>query len=186
MVASTKEKKKEAKAHLRHVRIAPRKARLVANVISGMSVNEAEAQLYLMKKRGSDFMLRLLRSSIANGENNHNMARGKMFIQEIRVDESRRLKRLLPRAYGRGDIMKKQLSHITIIIGEKEEADVKQRFFVPKDNKEKTSEKKKMKKAEGEKDKKREEEKRKSSEFSREPKKETRDFMNKVFRRKTI
>lgn len=75
-------------AKLNYLRIAPRKVRLVATVIKGMSVNEAEAQLLVNPKRASEAVLKLLRSAVANAKNKQ-METEKLIVKEIKVDEGR-------------------------------------------------------------------------------------------------
>ena len=73
-------------AKLNYLKIAPRKTRLVANVLKGLSVNEAEAQLLMSPKRASGPLIKLLRSAIANAKNRQ-LNPERLFIKEIRVDQ---------------------------------------------------------------------------------------------------
>lgn len=98
--------------------MAPRKARLMATVIKGLSVNDAQAQLAVNPKRASEPVLKLLQSAIANAVNNAKMDASKLIVKEIRVDGGPMLKRWLPRAQGRATPIQKKSSHITIVLEE--------------------------------------------------------------------
>lgn len=98
--------------------MAPRKTRLMATVIKGLSVNDAQAQLSINAKRASEPVLKLLQSAIANAVNNAKMDASKLFVKEIRVDGGPMLKRWLPRAQGRATPIQKKTSHITIVLEE--------------------------------------------------------------------
>ncbi|MGE4320748.1 MAG: 50S ribosomal protein L22 [Acholeplasmataceae bacterium] len=110
----------EAKAIVRTVRIAPRKARLVADLVRGKNVKEAQAILMFTPRAASPIIAKVLNSAIANAENNLNLNVDDLFVKEIFVNEGARLKRLLPRAKGQGDIIQKRTSHITVVVAEKE------------------------------------------------------------------
>ena len=129
-------------AKLNYLRIAPRKVRLVATVIKGMSVNEAEAQLLVNPKRASEAVLKLLRSAVANAKNKQ-METEKLIVKEIKVDEGPMLKRWMPRAQGRATPIHKKSSHITMVLAESEKAK-KSRFNIVKPKRVKKSEFKKM------------------------------------------
>lgn len=109
----------EAKAHLRYVRIAPRKARLVLDLIRGKEVGEAIAILRHTPKAASPIIEKLLNSAIANAENNHNMDPSKLVITQAYANEGPTMKRYQPRAQGRAFQILKRTSHITIAVGEK-------------------------------------------------------------------
>lgn len=98
--------------------MAPRKVRLMATVIKGLSVNDAQAQLSTNPKRASEPVLKLLQSAIANAVNNAKMDASKLIVKEIRVDGGPMLKRWLPRAQGRATPIQKKSSHITIVLEE--------------------------------------------------------------------
>lgn len=106
------------KARLRYLRMAPRKVRLVADLIRGKSVEEAQNILNFTKKRAALPLLKLLKSAIANAKNNFHLDEKNLFISEIRVDEGPKLKRTFPRARGQADIIQKKTSHITLILNE--------------------------------------------------------------------
>ncbi|AAM25430.1 MAG: 50S ribosomal protein L22 [Caldanaerobacter subterraneus] len=111
----------EARAIARYVRISPRKARLVLNLIRGKHVDEALAILKFTPKKASKIVEKVLKSAIANAENNHNMNRDNLYVAKAVADEGPTMKRVLPRAMGRADIMRRRTSHITIVVKEKEE-----------------------------------------------------------------
>ena len=109
----------EAKAHLTMLRVTPQKTRLVANLIRGKNVVEAESILRFTPRGAAVPMLKLLRSAKANAVNNHDMFEDTLVVSKIMVDEGPVLKRYLPRARGRADMLRKRTSHITIILEEK-------------------------------------------------------------------
>ncbi len=109
----------EARAVARYIRISPRKVRLVVNLIRGKSLEEARAILRYTPKRGAYYVAKVLESAAANAVNNHDMLEDRLYVKAAYVDEGPALKRVLPRARGRADIMKKRTSHITVILGEK-------------------------------------------------------------------
>lgn len=110
----------EAKAHLTMLRVTPQKTRLVADLIRGKRVSEAESILRFTPKRSAQPMLKLLRSAKANAVNNHDMFEDNLVVAKIMVNEGPVLKRYLPRARGRADMLRKRTSHITIILEEKD------------------------------------------------------------------
>ncbi len=109
----------EAKAIANTARIAPRKARLVIDLIRGKNVGEATAILKLTPKAASPIILKVLNSAIANADHNNSMDVNKLYVKEAYVNEGARLKRMMPRAQGRGDIIVKRTSHITVVVAER-------------------------------------------------------------------
>ena len=105
-------------AKLRHLRIAPRKVRLVADSIRGLDVLIAQNSLQLINKKTAKPILKLLNSAIANAENNFKLKKDNLYISELRVDEGPVLKRWQPRAFGRASAIHKKTSHISIILDE--------------------------------------------------------------------
>ena len=103
-------------AQLNYLRIAPRKVRSVVDLIRGMSVNDAEAQLLMIRRRPAKALLKLLRSAVANAKNRQINA-DHLFIAEVRVDQGPMLKRILPRARGSASPIQKKMSHVTLILG---------------------------------------------------------------------
>ncbi|MDE2144675.1 MAG: 50S ribosomal protein L22 [Patescibacteria group bacterium] len=110
-----------AKAILKNLDIAPRKTRKVADLIRGLTVNEALAQLEVNSLRGAGPIIKLLYSAVANAKN-AKLDEAKLYVKEIYVDKGIMLKRYLPRAQGRATPIQKKRSHITLILGEKENA----------------------------------------------------------------
>lgn len=107
-------------AKLNYLHIAPRKVRLVANALKGLSVNEAEAQLLFRPQRSSEPLLKLLRSAVANAKNNQKLNADKLVIENIQVNQGPMLKRFMPRAMGRATPIHKKMSHVILVIAEKE------------------------------------------------------------------
>lgn len=111
----------QAKAVARTVRIAPRKARLVADLIRGKQVGEAVAILNLTPKAASPIIEKVLKSALANAEHNYEMDVNNLVVAQAFVDEGPTLKRFRPRAMGRASQINKRTSHITIVLSEKKE-----------------------------------------------------------------
>ncbi len=110
----------EAKAHLRYVRIAPRKVKIVLDLIRGKDTDMAMAILKHTPKAASEHLQKLLKSAIANAENNHSMDKDNLYVAECFVCPGPILKRIRPRAQGRAFRVLKRTSHITIVVKEKE------------------------------------------------------------------
>lgn len=108
-----------ATAKLTMIRSTPRKARLVADLIRGKNVVEAESILKYTPNRITGPMLKLLQSAKANAVNNHDMFEDTLYVSKIMVNEGQRLKRYLPRAKGRADELIKRTSHIEITLEER-------------------------------------------------------------------
>lgn len=110
----------EALAHLKFARVGPRKLRRVADAIRGRSVKEALVLLRFSGVFASEPIEKLLRSAVANAENNHGMTTDDLYIRKITVDGGPGgglTKRLDPRAQGRAAFKRKRLSHVTIVVG---------------------------------------------------------------------
>ncbi len=108
----------EVKASLKYLRIAPRKVRLVADLIRGLDVEEAKNLLSLERKRAAKNLLKLLNSAISNAKNNFHLNEDNLYIKTIRVDQGPTLKRYFPRAQGRATLIQKKTSHIFIELAE--------------------------------------------------------------------
>lgn len=98
-----------------------RKVKLVADLIIGMDVQEALNQLEATVRKTSPFMIKLLESAIANGENNFGIDRNNMYVLDVVVKEGITLKRWMPKAYGRATPIRKRSSHIEIVLEERVE-----------------------------------------------------------------
>jgi len=108
----------EYRVKLSNIRIAPRKVRLVADLIRNTDVDEATYQLQYSTKRASDPMLKLMNSAVANAKvQDSSLDTDSLFIKEIRVDEGVTLKRLRPVSRGRAHPIAKKTSHITLVLG---------------------------------------------------------------------
>ena len=105
-------------AKLRYLRIAPRKARLVADAIRGMDVEQAQEHLQFIRKRAGEPILKLLNSAAANAKQNFSKMSG-LYIKKIFVDQGPVYKRFHPQAHGVAALIKKKTSHITIILDER-------------------------------------------------------------------
>lgn len=110
----------EAKAIARHVRIAPRKVRIVIDLIRGKSVDEALAILNFIPKRASEPISKVVKSAAANAEHNFNMNKDVLVVAECFVDQGPTLKRFHPRQRGQAFPILKRTSHITVVVKEKE------------------------------------------------------------------
>jgi len=109
----------EARAVARYQRISPQKARLAADLIRGRSVQEAEAILRFTPKKAAALMAAVLRSAVANAENNLNLDRRRLVVSQVYVNEGPTLKRIRPRARGMAYRIRKRTSHITVVVSEK-------------------------------------------------------------------
>lgn len=108
----------QAKAVAKTVRIAPRKVRLVLDLIRGKEVGEAMSILQLTNKRASPVVEKLIKSAAANAEHNYDMDVDHLIVSEAFADEGPTLKRFRPRAQGRATKINKRTSHVTIIVAE--------------------------------------------------------------------
>jgi large subunit ribosomal protein L22 len=118
-MATTDTARTQALAHLKFARMAPRKLRRVADAIRGLAVQEALTLLKFSDVYAAAPLEKLLRSAIANAENNHDMATDDLFVTKITVDGGPGggfTKRLDPRAQGRAAFKRKRMSHVTIAV----------------------------------------------------------------------
>ena len=109
----------EAKAVAKYIRISPRKAAQVADLVRGKSVGEAYAILKFTPNKGAAIIEQVLKSAVANAEHNYNMDVDKLYVSTIFVDQGPSLKRFKPRAMGRADGIMERTSHITVMVSEK-------------------------------------------------------------------
>lgn len=114
---------KKATAQLNNLRVSPRKVRLVTDQVIGMQVDKALVVLEYNLKKPADIIAKLLRSAIANSENNFKLKKENLVIAEIQVGEGKTLKRWMPRAYGRASKILKRTSKIKIFLEEIKSAD---------------------------------------------------------------
>jgi large subunit ribosomal protein L22 len=108
-----------ASATLRSIRMSPRKARLVIDLIRGKQVEPALAILKFSPKKGAKIAYKLLQSAIANAREQARADVDRLWITKGWVDEARTLKRYMPAAHGRALPIRKRASHMTIVLGEK-------------------------------------------------------------------
>ena len=109
----------EAKAFVKYVRISPRKVGIVCDVIRGKDVKEAAGILEHLPKAACEPLAKLLKSACANAENNHHMDPEKLYVAETFATPGPIIKRMMPRAQGRGYRINKRTSHITLVVKER-------------------------------------------------------------------
>ena len=109
----------EVKARLRFVRIAPRKARLVADLIRGKKSEEALSILTFTKKAAAKIVSKLLKSAVANATQKKTIDIDRLYVKQITVDQGPMMKRFQPRGLGRATMIRKRTSHIAIVLDEK-------------------------------------------------------------------
>lgn len=109
----------EVKARLRFARIAPRKARLVADLIRGKRSEEALNILNFTKKAAAKILVKLLKSALANATQKKTIDIDRLYVKQIMVDQGPTMKRYQARALGRATMIRKRTSHIHIILDEK-------------------------------------------------------------------
>ena len=109
----------EAKATAKYVRISPRKVKIVCDLIRGKSVPQATAILMATPKAASEVLVKVLKSAAANAENNHQMYPEKLYVSETYANPGPIIKRMMPRAQGRGYRINKRTSHITVVVKER-------------------------------------------------------------------
>ncbi len=112
---------KEIVAKLRHLRIAPRKVRLVADLVRGKDASRTLIILNRLSKRAAHPMAKLLQSALSNAKNNFQLNESNLYISKITVDEGVKLKRWRARAMGRSSPIQKKTSHITLFLKERED-----------------------------------------------------------------
>jgi ribosomal protein L22 len=101
--------------------VAPRKARLIADQVRGMHIEQARALLAFSPRGAAEDIRKLVESAAANAENNHDLVADEMLISEITVDEGPTLKRFRPRALGRASQINKRTCHIAVALSPEEE-----------------------------------------------------------------
>ncbi len=112
----------EAKAIARYVRVSPRKARIVVDLIRGKSVIRAREILAFTNRGIAETVEKTLNSAVANAENQHHVRPESLVVKAAYVDEGPTLKRIRPRAKGSASRINKRTSHITVIVAPREEA----------------------------------------------------------------
>ncbi|MFH1769116.1 MAG: 50S ribosomal protein L22 [Parcubacteria group bacterium] len=109
----------QIQAKLSYLRIAPRKVRLVSNLLRGMEYEEAREHLMHLPKRSSHPILKLIDSVAANAQNNKGLVKSNLYIKEIRVDEGPILKRYKAKGFGSTMPIAKRTSHVLVILEER-------------------------------------------------------------------
>ena len=110
----------ESRAYLKYARISPRKVQIVLDLIRGKDAGTAMAILKNTPKAASEYLVKLLKSAVANAEHNFNMDVSKLYVSECFVCPGPTLKRVQPRAQGRAFQILKRTSHVTLTVKEKE------------------------------------------------------------------
>ena len=110
----------EARAIIKEVRISPRKVKIVLDLIRGKDAALAMAILKNTPKAASEHLMKLLGQAMANAENNFEMDKNSLYVSECYVGPGTTLKRMMPRAQGRGDRIMKRASNITLVVSNKE------------------------------------------------------------------
>ena len=109
----------EVKAKLRYARIGAQKARLAADLIRGMDVNDAIRTLAFRKEKSAEMMKKLVESAVANAEQKKVIDLDNLYVKHVSVDKGPDMKRFRPRAQGRAFQVRKRLSHINLVLDEK-------------------------------------------------------------------
>ncbi len=109
----------EARAVAKDVRVTPRKARLVIDLVRGKGVNEALGILYNVNRAASPLVSKVIRSAAANAINNFSMSEERLYVAEIYATDGIKMKRFLPRAKGSASGLVKRTSHITVVVKER-------------------------------------------------------------------
>lgn len=109
---------KQVTAQLNYLRISPRKVRAVAELLKGLDVDAAQAQLKYFVRRPAKPILKLLNSAVSNAKHNLGLDAGYLYIKEITVNEGMKLKRYKPKGFGLAMPIQKKTSHIRIVLDE--------------------------------------------------------------------
>lgn len=107
-----------ARAELRHARISARKVKIVIDLIRGKKASEAIAILKYTNKAAAPVVEKLVKSAMANAVNNHQMDESKLYVSEIFANQGPTMKRIMPRAKGSANRIRKRTSHITVVLKE--------------------------------------------------------------------
>ena len=110
----------EAKAHVKYLRMSPRKVKIVCDMIRGKDVKTAIAYIMNTPKAASEPLMKLLKSACANAENNFSMDPEKLVVTQVFATPGPILKRMMPRARGGAYRINKRTSHVTLAVAEKE------------------------------------------------------------------
>ena len=108
----------EVRARAKFIRTSPRKARMVTELIKGKGVGEALNILAFTKKAPAKIVTKLLKSAVANADQMKNIDVDTLFVKQITVDQGPTMKRYRPRAMGRATMIRRRMSHITVVLEE--------------------------------------------------------------------
>lgn len=111
--------KDEGRAELKYVRISSRKVKIVLDLIKNKDIDEAYGIINFTPKAASEILVKLLKSAEANASNNNGLNRDELFVAEAYANQGPTLKRLMPRAQGRANRIRKRTSHITLVVKER-------------------------------------------------------------------
>ena len=117
----SKEEPVLVRASARYVRVAPRKARLLADQVRGKHIDDARSLLQFSPRTAADDIAKVIESAAANAEANHELIGDEMIVHEIRIDEGPTLKRYRPRAMGRATPINKRTCHISVALTPEDE-----------------------------------------------------------------
>jgi large subunit ribosomal protein L22 len=109
----------EARVVARHLHIAPRKVRLVADLVRGKRVGEAIGLLQHLRKKAAPLLVKALKSAVANAEHTQRVDVDQLYVKRILVDGGPTIKRFLPRAHGRATGIRKRTAHVTVVVDER-------------------------------------------------------------------
>jgi large subunit ribosomal protein L22 len=109
----------EVTAKARYIRVSPRKARLVTDLVKGKKVEEALNILAFTKKAFAKTLIKVINSAVANAQQNNQMDVDTLMVKRIAIDGGPTLKRYIPRAMGRATMVRKRTSHVTVVLDEK-------------------------------------------------------------------
>lgn len=110
----------ESRAVSRYLRVAPRKARLVADMVRGERVGDALGLLQHVPKKAARAVVKALKSVVANAESTQRVDVDQLYIKRITVDAGPVAKRFVPRAHGRATMIRKRTAHLTVVVDERE------------------------------------------------------------------
>jgi len=107
------------RASARHIHLAPRKMRLVTNMVKGMNALDAMVQLQHANKKAAPILIKLIQSAIANAKNNFSLDTNHLYIKSISADMGKVMKRYFPRARGSAFVIRRKMSHINVVLEER-------------------------------------------------------------------
>jgi len=177
-------------AKLKSLRKSPRKVRLVSSALKGLDVEKAESQLKFLVKGSVPYFEKLLRSAVANAETNFGLDKNNLYIKDVIVNEKTKMKRWLPRAHGRASLLLKRTCSVEIILDERVKGKGRKKVVKQeiKDVKKPEKIEEKIGKEELKEEKKEVVKEKIEKEFIDEKKKaaESKGFLKRVFRRKSM